>query len=174
MTECTCTTPTECAAEGRCIQAPAKSVIVVEREGWREGAQAQGEYLAHVAMTGYAPHDADAEGGADNAYAELSISWTTSPDGTTDIALDLFDDGVALARFLEDEGVIILDEADENDEFVGWQWGAADLTHAEADHHLQALERALVYTSPERRERMAEVLAHIVAERRETIRISEA
>ncbi len=171
MTECTCTTPTECAAEGRCIQAPAKSILVVEREGWREGAQAQGEYLAHVAMTGYAPHMADAEDGADNAYAELSISWTTSPDGTTDIALDLFEDTTALAAFLGSEGIVGLRKTDENDEFVGWQWGAADLTHAEADHHLQALERALVYTSPERRERMAEVLAHIAAERRATIRI---
>jgi hypothetical protein len=152
MTEQTCTTPAACGAEGRCLNA---STVMLKME----------DGLGSVSVTSYAPHT-DKPEDLDDRYAEISAAWQCAPDGFSALAVD-FGEANALAAFLAVEDV------PESDDSSAWQWEADDLYHAEADIALKAMEIGIAaIADPERRARMAEALARIIQERRETIRAS--
>jgi hypothetical protein len=156
MTEQTCTTPAACGAEGRCLSA---TVVMLKVE------DSLNDELSSVSMTSYAPHT-DKPEDLDNRYAEISAAWQCAHDGFSALAVD-FGEADALAAFLAVEDV------PKSDESTGWQWEADDLYHAEADIALKAMEIGIAaIADPERRTRMAEALARIIQERRETIRAS--
>jgi hypothetical protein len=158
MTEqtCNCDTPAACGAAGTCRKAG-----VIQKE---TVSSAQGVTLS-VNMTSYAPHTANPQD-LDIRYGELSAAWNADHDGLNWLAVD-FGDATALAAFLAVEDV------PESDDNSAWQWEADDLYHAEADIALKAMEIGIAaIADPERRTRMAEALARIIQERRETIRAS--